>query len=136
MSHVRTQIRDAIVAALDPLGSVHKSRVYPLQPDELPAFLVYSDTEDLVGDFALMERAYRVNVEIVVRGDDYEAQLDEQLVAVEKALNGSLTDLVVSILPVAIATSVSGEGSAPIGRMPVTFEAAYRTSFDDPETAA
>jgi hypothetical protein len=135
MSHVRTQIRAAAVLALAPLGGVHASRLYALQPAELPALLVYTADEEIEGDFDLQQRALDLVVEIVVAGPSFDAAIDDQLIGVEKLLTGTLSGLCVSVVPVSISVSASPEGQTPIGRARVVFRALYRTSYTDPETA-
>lgn len=133
MSHVRAQIRTAVVAALGSLGGVYASRIRSFQPDELPAFLVYTQNEEIESDFSYHARALQVVVEIHVDGQDFDAALDEQIAAVEIALSGDLSGLVQSFVPISIETSHSAEGAAPVGRARITYEARYRTAFADPE---
>lgn len=135
MSHVRTQIRDAVVGALTPVAPVHASRFYAVQPDELPAFFVYTGDEQIEGDLDTLSRALQVIVEIIAAGPDFEDTLDEYIALAETALTGDLTALIVHLQPVAITLTASAEGSTTIGRARMTFEAAYRTSYDDPETS-
>lgn len=136
MSHVRTQARAAIAAALAPIGHpVHTSRVYPVQLDDLPVLLVYSGAEAIDGQMDALERAYEVHVEAIVSGDNYESTLDALLVQIEEALTGSLSNLVLSAMPTEIETSAGAEGSTPIGRLRATFRVHYRTTYTDPETS-
>lgn len=135
MSHVRQQIRDAIVTALSPLGQVFRSRVYPAEQAELPVFLVYSGDEELDGQLGEIDRRYNVVVEAVDAGDVLDDVLDVHLAAIEAAVSGTLSGLVVSILPTGNQTSRSSSGNRPIGRIRINFEAVYRTSFTDPETS-
>jgi len=135
MSHVRTQIRQAVVAALEPLGGVHASRFYPIQPDELPVLLVYMGDEEMAGDFQNQERTLRVIVEIVADGQFFDDTLDDQLVGVEETLSGDLDGLVRAFYPVSVEVSAGVEGANTIGRARVTFEALYRTSYTDSETS-
>lgn len=135
MSHVRQQVRDAVVTALEPLGGVHASRLYPVQQDELPVFLVYLGDEEIEGDFQTLERRLEVVVEIVVDGQTFDNDLEDQVAAVEVALTGDLGQLVRDFRPTGIELSASVEGATAIGRARITFEALYRTSYSDPETA-
>lgn len=135
MSHVRKQIRDAVVTALTPLGGVHASRVYAVQPEELPVYLVYAGPEEITGDFQTLERRLQVIVEIVADGQDFDDTLDAQLVLVEEALTGDLSDLLVAMQPLSIEVLATAEGATPISRARITFEALYRTSYTDPETS-
>lgn len=132
MSHVRQQIRDAVIAALADLGGVHKSRFYPIQPDELPVYLVYSGGEEIEGQFDALERTYSVVIEVVADGQWLDETLDDCLASIETRVTGTLSGLVLSFTPVSISTSGSVEGAKPIGRLRVTYEAVYRTSFTNP----
>lgn len=135
MSHVRAQIRAATVAALEPLGGVYASRLRPVQPEELPVFLVYLGDEAIEGNFTVLERRLEVVVEIIAHGQDFDETIEQQLVAVEAALTGTLDDLVVAFQPTAISLTSSSEGASPIGRARITYEALYRVSYTDPETS-
>jgi len=131
MSHVRKQIRDAVAALLP--GTVHKSRVYPLDEAELPVKLVYTNGEQIAADqFGGLERRLEVVVEIVAAGTD--DAMDAVLVDVEQALGDGLGSIVTQFVASSIEVSTSTEGSAPIGRLRLVYEAIYRTAFADPET--
>lgn len=133
MSHVRTQIRSAMASALATVATTHVARVYPVDQGALPVLLVYSGAEQIEGDLDHLLRRYAVTVEAIAEGTD--DALDALLVGIEQALIGDLGGTVVSLQPVSVEIVNSAEGSAPIGRARVTFEALYRTSFADPETS-
>lgn len=136
MSHVRTQIRTATVAALAGIGTtVIAARVYPVAEDSLPVVLVYTNGEQVSQyEFGGLERRLEVVVEIVAQGTNLDAALDAILVEVEQALGPGLA-LVSDFLPTGgIEVSTSTEGSAPIGRLRLVYEAIYRTAYADPET--
>jgi hypothetical protein len=134
VSHVRTQIRAAVVSALESLGGVHVSRARTLQPDELPVYLVYTQSEEIESDFEHHNRALQVVVEVVIASQNFDDDLDDQVLAVEQLLSDTdLDGLVQSFIPTSIETSFSAEGVAPIGRARITYEARYRTAFADPE---
>jgi hypothetical protein len=141
MSHVRTQIRDAAKAALAAEfgddATVYASRILPLEEADLPAILIYTNTEEIAElEFGGLDRTLTLVVECVAQGDDLDAALDPLLVGAESALNGSvLGGLVASLLPTAgLEVTHSAEGAAPTGRARLTFEARYCTSLADPET--
>lgn len=135
MSHVRQQILDATAAALADLGGVFKSRFYPVDPVELPVFLIYAGDEEIEGDFTKEERRFQVIVEIVADGQWADETLHTSLAAVETRLTGTLSSLVVQFAPVTITATTSVEGAKPIARLRITYEAMYRTSYTDPETS-
>jgi hypothetical protein len=142
MSHVRTQIRTAAVTALASLGGVHASRVYPIQPEELPVYLVYTtaETADYGGEFGSMsalERRLQLVIEVVASAQDIDLALDNGMVRVEALIGADITlgGLCAQCLLGNIEITTSVEGSAPIGRARMTYEAVYRTSIVNPETA-
>jgi hypothetical protein len=133
VSHVRTQIRNAVAALLP--GTVYKSRVWPVEQTELPVLLVYTGSEaDRAGDMQSLERTLDVIVECVTQGTDDE--MDAQFVLVEQALaDTDLGGLALMFTLTGIEVTVSAEGSAPIGRGRMTYSAMYRTTYADPETS-
>lgn len=135
MSHVRQQIRTAVVAALESLGGVHASRVYPISADELPVYLVYLGDESIDGDFQTLTRTLEVVVEVVTAGQTFDEAAEDAIVAVEQRLTGDLSGLVIALRPASISLSMSAEGDAPIGRARIAFEALYRTSYTNPEVS-
>jgi hypothetical protein len=135
MSHVRHQVRQAVVDALETLGGVHASRLYPISPDELPVYLVYLGEESLEGDFQTLTRTLTVIVEVVTDGQDFDEGIEDAIVEVESRVNGDLDGMVISIRPASIELIPSMEGAKPVGRARISFEAVYRTSYSDPETS-
>lgn len=136
MSHVRKQIRDAVVAAVGGVATAIASRVYPLAEPDLPILLVYTNDEEIIGGtMGAYRRALDVIVEIVARGDDHDDAIDALIVGVEQALNqNKLGGLCKPLAPTAISISTD-VGSAPIGRARLTYRATYFTEHATPETA-
>lgn len=137
MSHVRTQIRDAVAEALAPIAFVHRSRYWPLEMGELPAILVYAGSEESeASSFDVLERRLQVIVEIISQASPPDTTMDDLIVRAEAALGTDvgLGGKALHCLLAATDISVSGEGSAPITRARMTYVAHYRTSFADPET--
>lgn len=135
MSHVRTQIRQAAAAALESVAAVETSRVYPLAEAELPILLVYTNGEEIESlDLQTLDRRLELVVDCYAR--DIGDSLDALLAGVESALNDNeLGGLTRPLRPSRIEMIASAEGSAPIGRLRLTYEAHYATSFADPETS-
>jgi hypothetical protein len=135
MSHVRTQIRNAVVALLP--GTVHAARVYPVDEATLPVTLVYTNGEtDEQSEFRTLGRTLEVMVECVVQASDLDTALDARFIAVEQALaDTDLGGLCVSFSLTGIEITLSAEGAAPIGRGRMTYAALYRTSYSDPTTS-
>jgi len=143
MSHVRTQIRDAVAGLLTSvspvIGPALKSRTWPIAETSLPVTLVYTNAEGIdVGEgdgFDVYDRVLQVVIEPVVQNpDDVDTVLDDQIAAVETALGNDigLGGLVLHCLLRAIEIIISTEGAQPIARARLTYEARYRTSFTDP----
>lgn len=136
MSHVRTQIRDAVVTALEALdATVYASRVLPIEQPDLPALLVYTNTESIEAeDMGSLHRTIDLVVDCRAQGHDLEAELDPLIVGVEQTLNASdLDGLVITLLPTTVEVSMRTEGSQPVGSARITFQAIYRTAYADPE---
>lgn len=131
MSHVRKQIREAVATALGAVATTYVSRVWPVEQGNLPVLLVYSGAEQIEGEPYAMDRRYAVVVEAIAEGND--DALDDLLVGIETGLTGDLGGLVVHMQPVSVEITNSAEGSAPIGRARITYEALYRTSYADPQ---
>jgi hypothetical protein len=112
---------------------VHTSRTLSIRQEELPVYLVSAGPEEIEGTLPALSRLFQVIVEIVVAGPEYDDVIDAQLVAVEQALTGDLSQLVESFLPANIDINVSVDGATPIARARLVYEARYRTNFNDPE---
>jgi len=136
MSHVRTQIRAAVAAGITSLGNVTTSRVYPAKESALPAYQVSTGNETVEGQTQWLDRTLDVIVDCVARADDLDSALDTCIAAVETLLGEqTLGGLAVHLVLTGIEITQSGEGSAPIGRARLTYQAMYRTAFSNPATS-
>ncbi len=135
MSHVRTQIRNAAAALLPDVATILKARAYPVDQSRLPALLVYTAGETVArGGFEALDRVVELVIECLAKGADVDDGLDALLVSVEQSVTGqTLGGLTVPLIPARIEYDVSAEGSVPIGRARLIYEAIYRTSLTDPE---
>ena len=135
MSHARTQIRAAAVAALEGVAPVSASRVYPIDEAELPVLLVWTNAEEITGGtHGAYARELTLIVEAVARGGTVDDDLDTLLVGVEKALaRNTLGGLCKPLAPTAIDINIE-TGSALIGRARTTFRVTYYTPFGNPES--
>jgi len=94
VSHPRKQIRAAVVQTLLDAGlvggRVFRSRARELQPNELPAILVYADEETAEPTSETGARCYvkdlKVRVKMVAAGDTADEDLDDLAELVEDAL--------------------------------------------------
>jgi hypothetical protein len=140
MSHVRTQIRDQVATLLAPVGTVYKSRVYPLAESDLPCLLVYTNAEQIAVDdsaFSTLERQIEVIVECRVQATTaLDTDLDDLLAAAEAAIeaDADLSGLVLACVPTSIDIQILTSGAQPVGIARLTFVAVTRTSATDPTT--
>lgn len=152
MTHVRTQIREAAVAALrgGPLcgANVFAGRTWPLGRAQLPALLVYTRDERSsrsARSSAAQNRLERL-VELVVEAQaqaaadspDIEAGMDALAAFVENRIAGAATielgRLVFDVVLDSTRTDFSQEGEVKPGTIRLTFLATYHTPDNDPET--
>ena len=149
MSHVRTQVRDLIVAALrdipDMKFSVFASRVTPIQQDRLPVILVYTTDEAVetvtMGPPRTQLRQLSVMVDVIISlRDDFDEELDAFQTEVEKILGGSafLADMttakVKDFILIAANKTMSGEPDTTTCATRMEYRADYTTRESDPET--
>jgi hypothetical protein len=136
MSHVRTQMRSAVAALLaDVSADVLVERVYSVDPERLPALSVWVRNESITrGGIGALDRSAEIIVDCLAKGSAVDDVLDGLLAAVETRLTTqTLGGLTAPLVPSQIEYEVSAEGSVPIGRARLTYEALYRTSPTDPE---
>lgn len=148
MSHARTQIRTSAantVTGLATTGSkVFKSRMRPVDDDELPCLLVYCDDEpniarQTVGKTPRLSRELLLVVKGLAKNS---AALDDELDAmckeVEVAIAANLTlgGLVRDgVWLTSINTTMNEEMEKPCGEIVMTFSATYSTNSNAPEVA-
>lgn len=149
MSHVRTQVRDLVVAALkdipDMKFSVFASRVTPLQQDRLPAILVYTTEEAVeiatIGPPRLQLRQLAIMVDIVISlRDVFDEELDAFQIEVEKILGGAAflgdmtTAKIKDFILISAVKTMSGEPDTTTCATRMMYRADYTTRENDPET--
>lgn len=145
MSHVRTQIRDAVVTLVSGLTATADRIVQhrrPLPQDRLPALRVFVQEEAIerqtIHAPALLERTVAIRIEGVASGEEYQDDLDQIALEVEGAIaadstlggliNGGMT-------PSAVDTSEGNDGDRPVGTLALTYQAQYLVNSDAPDTA-
>lgn len=146
MSHVRTQIRDALTTQLTGLATtgsrVFKTRLYPIGEAKLPAILIYANSEDnsiqSIGQPRLSVRTLSVSVECVAKAtSSIEDTLDQMALEVEEAvytdvtLGGLTKDVVLSSTEI----EISAEGDQPVGGIRLNYLATYAVREDNPDVA-
>lgn len=144
MSHVRKQIRDAIVTAITGLATtgarVYKTRIYPLEQGKLPGICVYTKSEDIAPVTLTKPRTVQRTLEVMLEayslaGDD---GLDQICVEVEEAIyaNSALRALVKDVYFTGFEADFSGDGEKPVATGRLTVACEYMTIENDVETSA
>jgi hypothetical protein len=137
MSHVRTQIRNAVVALVTGLTTssdrVYASRVHPLPGDKLPALRVFVDEESIaretIHDPAMLSRLVTIRIDCVASlASGLDDELDQMALEVEDAISADSTlggILNGGLIPSGIEVDRSADSEAPIGRLTLSYEAQY-----------
>ncbi len=144
--HVRTQIRKAVIEALQGRGTtedrVFNSRSYPLSSEQLPGLCVYTLIEDSardnsptdsMRDLGLMVQGY------AAQSENIEDELDGIALEVEKTLDElglveGLAKIYAGIQGTAI-TIVTEDTNKPHGAIAMEFLYTYRTRSGAPDVA-
>lgn len=147
MSHIRKQIRDALVTALTGLtttGSrVYRSRVYPLESGKLPGLCIYTKSEEVVNSTMTRPRTQTRQLEAAVEAylmanTNFDDTLDTVAVEVEEAIysNSALNALVKQINITGFEADYSGDGEKIVGVGTFSVQIIYSAKENDIETAA
>ena len=141
--HVRKQIRDAAVTALNGLtttGSrVYPSVVYPMQDNNLPGLRVDTNDEEIqapdVGK--MLDRTLKLTVQACVKETvTYNDTIDTIIKEVEVAIAANQTiGGAKNVLLTAIKIEPSGEAEKPIMVATMTFDVPYFTMQGTPTVA-
>ena len=146
MSHVRTQIRDAVTILLTGLpttGSrVFKSRIRKLSSSDLPALTIETNDEVIVLESVTDDFNNDRSLDLVIRASvkvsaDLDTTLDTCVKEVEQALfasftSNSLSGLVKSMELKAIKVQMNNEGDQPIGEAAMLWSVNYFTRGNAP----
>lgn len=148
MAHVRTQVRNAITAALKtlttvPAASVFESRVYKLDSGDLPAIVVNSEREDIEtkgrgdGQPGIQTRDIQNTVIIaLVNTDEIEDALDVISLEVEDKIfeDHTLGGVAISTHLISMERFLTEETDKPFGLMKLIFVSRVRTIEQDAAT--
>ena len=137
--HVRTQISyrfTELITGLPTTGSsVYKSRLYPLQNDDLPGLCIFARSENIDEEEGKIDRLQHRDVFVVVNAKDkIEAGLDDNLdqiaAEVETAVftDPFLSGLAMSIDLISTEIETSVEQEQPVGDMIMLFKVTYFTN--------
>lgn len=149
MSHLRTQIRSAVVTALTNLSStgtrVYSGRVDPLAADASASLLVDVGEEQIetVSIGGSRNRILDRRLEVIIRagvkaGSGYLDTLDQIALEVEQALaaNQSLGGVAKYVQPTGIeAPELDGQGEKTVAFLTMRFSVAYMAALNAPQTA-
>lgn len=147
MSHIRKQIRDALVTAVTGLtttGSrVYRSRVYPLESGKLPGLCVYTKSEEVTNSTLTRPRTQTRQLEASVEAylmanTNFDDTLDTIAVEIEEAIysNTALNALVKQINITGFEADYSGDGEKVVGVGNFSVQIIYSARENDIETAA
>ena len=143
MAHIRTQVRQAITAALTGLPTTGTNcftmRTYPTGAKQLPALLVYmpgerSETSAMGGGQRSLERFMTAAIEAQAAGIGFDDELDQIALEVEKALfqSNRLGGLAVSLTLQSTRLELS-DGKAGSERRSGVLTLEYLVEVDGPE---
>jgi hypothetical protein len=146
-SHVRQQMREAIVTALTGLDTtgtrVYASRVYPVQQSELPGLLVYVTGESVetltIHANAHQQRSIEVSVEVVFGAiADLDDTLDQCAQEVEVALASgvSVDSHTVQVTYTGIEIELEAGAQQPHGSARLNFTATLFTLATTPDVVS
>lgn len=145
MSHVRTEIRDAVstlVTGLVTTGSrVNRSRVYSLDQDELPSLSVFINSEESTAASVNAPAMVRRSATLVIEGHaladlDIDKRLDDIAAEVEVAMSAAIV-VQGRNLPAQLKSTeiqLTGEGEAMIGVIRLNYSIMYATPEDAPQS--
>ena len=149
MTHVRTQIRQAIVTTLTGLTTtedrVFDTQVYPLERAQLPALTVTIEKDNALTDWSTMLESgvlvQTYELPVMVRGyakatetvqdvlDAIALEVTEALKA-DRTLGGLSKDIRIDDVP---EITVSGTGEQPIGMIHLSCMVLYRIADNAPD---
>lgn len=140
-NHVRQQLREAVATAVTGLATtgskVYQSRLYTLQPTDLPCLLVMSEGDQI--EYATIhapsqqQRSTRIRIEGIARAAaNLDDTLDTICKEVEIAIANASSALVKSMTLLGTQLDTE-EGDQPIGRATMIFSADLYTVSNAPD---
>lgn len=142
MSHVRTQIREGVTAALYGATScgdkVYQTRSWPLDDTAMPGICIYtsSETKSAAG-LRSTARAVELVLDIYASGVAWESAADAVDAESEAILmaEGFLGDLVDDVQPTSSGSKLITDGAKPYGVLRVIYTINYTTRDGHAEEA-
>ncbi len=145
MSHVRTQIRQAFLTALEnALGAdydIYASRKYKLNSQPRAMIDMRFTSEDIaptsMGKLRTHKASLHVRVQRMATGVEIDDLLDRDEVNVNAAIEATDWSSLLEQDPelVQVTWSDDADGEIPIGMIVLRYDFEYRIAKDDPETA-
>lgn len=146
MSHVRQQIRDAVITALTGLATtgarVYGSRLYALKDTDLPALLINTEDESIeavgVDEPQWLIRSLLLTVRGVAQQTaDLDDKLDTIAAEVETVLgaNAPLGALANIVGLESIDTKMESKLEKPVGIIEMNYRITYTTAANAPQVA-
>lgn len=142
MSHIRTQIRQAVATALTGLqttgANVFPNRATAVPPDKRPALCIYTSSEAsaLDGTATGLRREINLTVLAVFNATAEEFDDDADVISseVEVALGAArdLGGLAYDVVPTGAELSLNGDGEQQVGLCSMTFLVTTRTRLGAP----
>ena len=131
MSHIRTELRNAVastITGLDLTGSrVYKSRIYPIESNKLPCLAVYVQSETIEQATIGAQNKQR-NIELIIEcaasaTSNLDSTLDDICDDVEIAManNRNLNGLALEVLLESTQMDLNGDGEKPVGIAKMTY---------------
>lgn len=143
MTHVRTIIRNAAIAALTGLvtsGSrVYPSRLLPLRDTDLPCLLITTNDEEIDGadvHAVLFERQLTLSVRCAAKVSGVlDDTLDTMIAEVETAISAHVFVQAKSVSLKSIRIDMDDSMDKPVGIAELSYVVTYYTAAGSPETA-
>lgn len=143
MTHVRTQLRNAVKVVLDgalPNHKVFEGRRYAINASELPVvdmrYLNENSDYGTMGNVLDREASLYIRVTRAASEADIDDLLDADAVAIEEVLSGNtLGDLAKFTALKQTNFTDNAEGDKPLAELVLRFDIGYRTATNDVETA-
>ena len=151
-AHLRNQIRDAVVSLLRGArltgARVYPTRRFPLQPEHLPALLVYTLAEDAGPETIGSPRFLSRDLDLVIEGvaqdnDTLDGLLDSLADVIETRLGAALEDPASALRGLVrtgalqrteiVVRPPQQPDEAGTGHIVLTYRVNYRTRSNDPK---
>lgn len=146
MSHVRTQIRDAVKAALDSATglsghTIFAGRRYAINAASLPLidmkFLNENVERNVMGKVRDRVASLYIRASHEASDDELDNELDDVAIAIEHAMDaaGDLDGVIIEMELIQTNFADNAEGDKALAELVLRYDLLYRVDKDDVETA-